>query len=77
MTPPLRAQVEQFIVQARCQHPNRTGGNDYILCPDCYLVWDYRRETADARLVSDISALLTEGSAEPSIGTETIKRFRF
>jgi len=25
-------------------HDNRTGGNDYHLCNDCGLMWDYRRE---------------------------------
>ncbi len=39
-----------------CQHDNRTGGNDYILCHDCGLQWDYRRETADAGLVNYLLA---------------------
>lgn len=35
----------------QCEHPSRTGSNDYMLCNDCGLSWDYRCESPDAALV--------------------------
>jgi hypothetical protein len=35
----------------RCLHEKRAGGNDYLRCDDCGLMWDYRREGPDRGLV--------------------------
>ena len=43
-----------WIKMARCSHANAAGGNDYILCNDCGLMWDYRKETANDGLVNFI-----------------------
>lgn len=39
-----RAQVEQIAKTLTCEHKRRSGGNDYIECSDCGLMWDYRKE---------------------------------
>ena len=55
----------RLIKQAGCQHTKRMGGNDYIECFDCGLLWDYRRKpdpwlaTANAELVKQLAALRT------------------
>lgn len=68
-----RAEAEQrlaehrhFVKVSRCPHPEnaRTGGNDYIECTQCGLMWDYRRETtghAEDRLFARLAA---EGEGE-------------
>jgi hypothetical protein len=32
-----------LLKMVRCPHDERTGGNDYILCHQCGLQWDYRK----------------------------------
>lgn len=57
----------EWLKQARCEHGNRGGGNDYIECFDCGLMWDYRRETYTqglARSVAGVLQLLAERPAE-------------
>lgn len=47
----------------RCGHADRTGGNDYLLCNVCGVMWDYRREgpkDAVERAITDQLAALTE-----------------
>lgn len=41
----------RLLAMTRCQHENRAGGNDYILCSDCGLMWDYRKEQPSDVLV--------------------------
>lgn len=48
------SEVESFKKMLACKHKNRSGGNDYLACHDCGLEWDYRRETAESRLRTDI-----------------------
>ena len=61
MTP--RDDLRALATQVECAHDNRTGGNDYILCHDCGLVWDYRQpgwhglEGARRALAANIRAL--------------------
>jgi hypothetical protein len=57
----IRERATQLIKQANCQHKDKTGGNDYQLCNECDLMWDYRREKpADAllRYQTELLALL-------------------
>lgn len=42
---------------AKCKHESRTGGNDYLLCNDCHLMWDYRREKPADAIVRMLAAL--------------------
>lgn len=51
---PRVATLEEIVAMARCAHENRAGGNDYILCNDCHLMWDYRKESANDGLVNFI-----------------------
>lgn len=39
----MSAHADLILRSIRCAHENRTGGNDYILCHDCGLMWDYRK----------------------------------
>ncbi len=50
--PQERTRQSEFVLKAaRCAHEHRAGGNDYLTCSDCQLMWDYRRETANDALV--------------------------
>lgn len=67
---PLQAETggdffERIIKMARCQHEKRGGGNDYMLCDDCGLMWDCRRESAHDGLVNFIK-LQPLGASRPS-----------
>lgn len=48
-----------LIQAARCAHQSATGGNDYHLCNDCGLSWDYRRETAEDALRREINTAIS------------------
>lgn len=42
----LEAEVElltKALKQITCEHSNRSGGNDYMMCWSCGLEWDYRK----------------------------------
>jgi hypothetical protein len=54
MTP----EIQRLLTMAACAHEHRAGGNDYLLCNDCGLMWDYRRESADRGLINHFAALL-------------------
>jgi len=62
------ARLRELLKQLRCEHLNRTGGNDYIVCDACGLYFDYRKLTLEAALkqhVSDgIAALVAEQPEE-------------
>lgn len=47
-----------FHQQAQCAHSRRAGGNDYIECFDCGLMWDYRSGTAAQQFVSNLLSAL-------------------
>jgi hypothetical protein len=55
--------LEGYVRQAACAHETRLGGNDYlVLCNDCGLVWDYRREgPADALRRAAAALLIDQG----------------
>lgn len=60
MAEDIRAEAEAsdiaLVKQAACEHKDCTGGNDYLLCNNCDLMWDYRREKASAALARAIVA---------------------
>jgi len=56
--------VKTALKQAACSHENRTGGNDYLLCNDCGLMWDYRREGPQDALKRIAEAALTASPAD-------------
>ena len=35
--------LRKLATQLICRHPHVSGGNDYILCDDCELMWDYAK----------------------------------
>ncbi len=52
----LIAEAEALLKQSDCEHIKRAGGNDYLLCDDCGLMWDYRRERPEQRAQIDFYA---------------------
>ena len=53
-----------FRGQAACQHDDRTGGNDYLLCNTCGLMWDYQREGPTDALLRNALAEIDRLTAE-------------
>lgn len=68
MIDPLRLQQ-----MAKCNHTNRTGGNDYHLCHDCDLMWDYRRESAQDKTISLLLDALTQLQADLEQGQSAFR----
>ena len=61
--PPVTDDLTQ---RAVCNHSRRTGGNDYLECLECGLMWDYRKETAEQRLIRDLLAALVQAEQRES-----------
>lgn len=59
VTDPLREEIQQLLVMLACPHEHRTGGNDYLLCLHCDLMWDYRSQQPDAKLKKLVADRLT------------------
>lgn len=49
---PLAYEMQRLVKMARCSHEDRAGGNDYILCNTCGLMWDYRRVFPEQEVLS-------------------------
>jgi len=50
--------LRELLKQAVCEHKSRTGGNDYLLCNDCDLMWNYCREGPHDALKRQVGAAL-------------------
>lgn len=50
----------KLVRQSLCAHESVSGGNDYHLCNDCHLTWDYRTSSATQALHELLTMLLRE-----------------
>jgi hypothetical protein len=51
-------ELKAALRHAICDHVHTSGGNDYVLCRDCELEWDYRRTTAKLAVKAEAEKLL-------------------
>jgi hypothetical protein len=53
-------ELRWWLTSAICEHVDRAGGNDYILCNRCGLMWDYRREGPTQEVARYVAAVLAD-----------------
>lgn len=54
--------LEGALRQVLCQHVQRSGGNDYMECSDCALMWDYRSNQQP----QDVARMLGAAALSPA-----------
>lgn len=61
----LREGIAGLVKMVGCAHEERSGGNDYLECSDCGLMWDWRKETPQRALFNKLTSLLSGTTPNP------------